>query len=134
MDFQPRIFEVILSVALLGLTAACVGSFPLALAIMFAIGICNITYTTSIQNSLQMLVPDHMRGRVMGLYGLIFRGAPAIGALAAGLASAHFGLRWPVLFGALLVAAACAWTFRRRAGIAAMVPTQVPLAPREEGA
>ena len=59
-----------LSVATLGLTSAFVGSFELALAIMFVIGICNITYTTSIQNSLQMLVPDNMRGRVMGFYGM----------------------------------------------------------------
>ena len=97
-------------------------------------GFCMSTSGIAIQTLIQLAADRSMRGRVMGLYGLIFRGAPAIGALAAGLASAHFGLRWPVLFGALLVAAACAWTFRRRAGIAAMVPTQVPLAPREEGA
>jgi MFS family permease len=67
-----------------------------------------------------------MRGRVMGLYGLIFRGAPAVGALAAGLASAHFGLRWPVFFGALLVIAVGLWTYLSRARIAAALETREP--------
>jgi MFS family permease len=76
-----------LSVAALGLTSAFVGSFELALVIMFAIGICNITYTTSIQTSLQMLVPDHMRGRVMGFYGMTHNLMPLGGMLAGALAS-----------------------------------------------
>ena len=67
-----------------------------------------------------------MRGRVMGLYGLIFRGAPAVGALGAGIASAHFGLRWPVFFGALLVIAVCFWTYLSRDRIAAAMENQDP--------
>ena len=74
-----------LSVAALGLTSAFVGSFELALAIMFVIGICNITYTTSIQSSLQMLVPDSMRGRVMGFYGMTHNLTPLGGMLAGAL-------------------------------------------------
>jgi MFS family permease len=75
-----------LSIAALGLTSAFVGSFQLALAIMFVIGICNITYNTSIQNSLQMLVPDNMRGRVMGFYGMTHNIMPLGGMLAGALA------------------------------------------------
>jgi MFS family permease len=73
----------------------------------------------AIQTLIQLAADAGMRGRVMGLYGLIFRGAPAIGALLAGVASAQFGLRWPVVLGALLVVIVCAWTYRRRARIAA---------------
>ena len=62
-----------------------------------------------------------MRGRVMGLYGLIFRGAPAVGALGAGAASAYFGLRPPILLGALLVLAAGLWTYMDRERIAAQL-------------
>jgi MFS family permease len=76
-----------LAVAALGLTAAFVGSYTLALAIMFVIGICNTTYATSIQSSLQMLVPDHMRGRVMGFYGMTHNITPVGGMLASTLAS-----------------------------------------------
>src|SRR5262245_8280129 len=76
-----------LAVAAFGLTAAFVGSFALALAVMFVIGICNTTYAISIQSSLQMLVPDTMRGRVMGFYGMTYNFMPLGGMLASALAS-----------------------------------------------
>jgi MFS family permease len=75
-----------LSIAALGLTSAFVGSFELAMAIMFVIGICNTTYAISMQSSLQMLVPDHMRGRVMGFYGMTYNIMPVGGMLASALA------------------------------------------------
>src|SRR4029450_11924062 len=70
-----------LSVAAFGLTSGFVGSFALGLAIMFVMGMCNTTYATSIQSSLQMLVPDHMRGRVMGFYGMTHNITPGGGML-----------------------------------------------------
>jgi MFS family permease len=93
-----------LSIAALGLTSALVGSFELALAIMFVIGMCNTTYAISIQSSLQMLVPDHMRGRVMGFYGMTYNIMPVGGMLAsalAGLITAPFA----IAVGGLAVAA-----------------------------
>jgi MFS family permease len=53
---------------------------------MFTMGICNTTYTTSIQSSLQMLVPDGMRGRVMGFYGMTYNLTPLGGMVASALA------------------------------------------------
>jgi len=38
---------------------------------------------------------------------------------AAGLASASFGLRWPVVFGTVAVLAVALWTYLHRARIAA---------------
>jgi MFS family permease len=71
------------------------------------------------QTLVQLASDRSMRGRVMGLYGLIFRGGPAIGALGAGLVSVHLGLRWPVVIGAALVIAAWLWAYLRRDRIAA---------------
>ena len=79
------------------------------------------------QTLVQLATDRHMRGRVMGLYGLIFRGAPAVGALGAGIASAHFGLHWPVVAGAVLVVAVWLWAYAGRERIAAA------LEPRETG-
>jgi MFS family permease len=87
-----------------------------------AFGFCLSSAGIAIQTLVQLSSARAMRGRVMGLYGLIFRGAPAIGGLAAGAASTWFGLRWPVVLGALLVLAACAWTWRNRARIEAALP------------
>jgi MFS family permease len=70
------------------------------------------------QTMIQLATDRNMRGRVMGLYGLIFRGAPAVGALGAGLVSASLGLRWPVFIGALLVIAVWLWTYLARERIA----------------
>lgn len=82
-------------------------------------GFCLSSAGIAIQTIIQLTSDRAMRGRVMGLYGLIFRGAPAIGALAAGVASTHFGLRWPVILGALIVVAAAVWTHSKYAQIAA---------------
>jgi MFS family permease len=91
----------------------------LAVPAIAVCGFCTSASGISIQTLVQLAADRAMRGRVMGLYGLIFRGAPAVGALAAGLASATFGLRWPVVFGAVAVLAVGLWTYLHRARIAA---------------
>ena len=42
---------------------------------------------TSTRTLVQRIVDDDKRGRVMSLWGLIFRGAPSLGVLAMGTAS-----------------------------------------------
>jgi predicted MFS family arabinose efflux permease len=76
----------------------------------------------AIQTIVQLAADHDMRGRVMGLYGVIFRGAPAIGALAAGLASTSLGLRWPIVAGAGIVMATCVWVYCNRSRIDKAVP------------
>jgi hypothetical protein len=93
-----------LSIAALGLTSAFVGSFKLALVIMFVIGICNTTYAISIQSSLQMLVPDHMRGRVMGFYGMTYNLMP-VGGMLAGALAGLISVPFAITVGGLAVAA-----------------------------
>jgi MFS family permease len=93
-----------LAVTTLGLTSAFVGSFALALALMFIIGICNITYTTSIQSSLQLLVPDQMRGRVMGFLGMTYNIMP-LGGLLAGTLATFITAPFAIAAGGLAVAA-----------------------------
>ncbi len=105
--------------AIAAVAAIATGSMWLAVPAVVVFGFCSSASGIAIQTLIQLAADRSMRGRVMGLYGLIFRGAPAIGALAAGLASAQFGLRWPVFAGALLVVAACAATWLRREQIVA---------------
>ncbi|CAK7255087.1 MULTISPECIES: MFS transporter [unclassified Shinella] len=73
----------------------------------------------SAQTAIQLSVKAEMRGRVLAIYGLIFRGGPALGALGMGLASAQFGLRWPVVAGAALLLGGCCWAFPQREHIIA---------------
>ena len=65
------------------LTSEFVGSFPLAMALLFLMGISTSTYMISIQSFLQIMVPDGMRGRVMGFYGMTWSIMP-LGGLQAG--------------------------------------------------
>ena len=95
------------------------GNLWVAVPALAVFGFALSTAGIAIQTSIQLATDRSMRGRVLGLYGLIFRGAPAVGALGAGIASAHFGLRWPVFFGALLVIATCCWTYLDRERITA---------------
>ncbi len=99
--------------------ASATGTMWVAVPCVAAFGFCLSSAGIAIQTIIQLSSDRAMRGRVMGLYGLIFRGAPALGALAAGLASERFGLRWPVVFGALIVIAAAAWTHGKYPRIAA---------------
>lgn len=112
--------------ALATIVAVATESMWVAVPAVVVFGCCMSSAGIAIQTLMQLASDRNMRGRVMGLYGLIFRGAPAIGALAAGVASAHFGLRWPVFFGALLMVAVCLWTYRSRKRIAAALPSQDP--------
>ena len=65
------------------------------------------TMSTSIQTITQSVVSDGMRGRVMSLYSLIFRGLPAIGALALGSMADRIGL--PSTFTLMAVMSLCVW-------------------------
>ncbi|MDE0824091.1 MAG: hypothetical protein OSB07_09035 [Dehalococcoidia bacterium] len=78
---------IVLAVAAFALTSEHVGSLELAMALMFIMGICNSVYMISIQSSLQIMVPDRMRGRVMGFYGMTWSIMPLGGMQASVLTS-----------------------------------------------
>ncbi len=81
-------------------------------------GFCMVMGGVGTQILLQLSVEPDMRGRVMSLYGLIFRGGPAIGALLMGVSSEAVGLRWPLAAGAALTLIACATIWLRRGRLA----------------
>jgi predicted MFS family arabinose efflux permease len=73
-----------------------------------------VTAGVGTQTLVQTSVDEAVRGRVLSLFGLVFRSGPAIGALLMGLASELVGLRWPLVIGALLGALAWAIVWKRR--------------------
>lgn len=91
-----------LSLATFALTARFVGSYPLAIGLMFAIGGFTSMYMISIMSSLQVLVPDHMRGRVMGFYGMTWNIMP-LGGLYAGALATLTGVPVAIAIGGFLV-------------------------------
>ena len=92
------------SVVAFGVTCHFLASYPLALALMVVIGCSNSIYMISIQSSLQLLVPDNVRGRVMGFYGMTYSIMPLGGLQAGALASVAFiGAPFAVAIGGMAV-------------------------------
>jgi len=55
---------------------------------------------------LQTGASDEMRGRVMGVWALVFGGMMPIGGLEAGVVSHYLGVRWTMAIGAAVCALA----------------------------
>jgi MFS family permease len=59
--------------------------------LLFTAGVCFTTWTSSSNSTLQLQAPDHLRGRVVGLYYYAFNGFAPLGGLLAGWLSARGG-------------------------------------------
>src|SRR5437773_8095446 len=78
-------------------------TFPLSLALVALAG-CAMIFNNALTNTLlQTLVPDELRGRVMGFYSFVFVGLAPLGALQAGALAEHFGAPWAVAVGGLIL-------------------------------
>lgn len=89
-------------------------SFALSLAIMLVSGFVNSLYMTTASASVQMIVPNELRGRVMGVYSLTWSLLPLGGMVMGGLAALSDAPTAVALGGALL------------AGVALLVGAAVP--------
>ncbi|WP_420403477.1 MFS transporter [Nisaea sp.] len=92
-------------------------NFWVGLVALAVAGGAMVTHGAGAQTLIQSAVEDGMRGRVVALYGMLFRGGPAVGALAMGWVSDWAGLRWPLIVGCGLTALALFWMISRRAAI-----------------
>ena len=61
-------------------------SYPMALALMFGLGMTQMVYTTGTMGSIQLSITDAMRGRVLGVYGILWGIQPLSGTQAAFIA------------------------------------------------
>ena len=81
-------------------------SFTLSLVILALAGCAMILNNALTNTLLQTLVPDELRGRVMGFYSFVFVGLAPLGALQAGVVAEHVGAPWAVATGGLVTALA----------------------------
>ncbi|MEE8334052.1 MAG: MFS transporter [Alphaproteobacteria bacterium] len=91
--------------------------YPLGLVACFVFGITITMAGTATQSLMQNAVEGHMRGQVMSLYGLVYRGGPAVGALIMGAAADLVGLQWALASGAVICMAAWIWLARQRIAV-----------------
>jgi predicted MFS family arabinose efflux permease len=86
-----------LSLGLIGLGIT--RTFGVASGVLVFMGLCQIMFTSSANTSVQLIVPDAMRGRVMSLYVFVFVGATPIGAFLTGWLAQRFGVAAACLVG-----------------------------------
>ena len=95
-----------IAISAFAVTAEFVRSLPLAMALMLTIGVFNSLFTTTTQSSLQMMVPDYIRGRVMGFYGMTYNIRPLGGMQAGALANiGAIGAPFAIAIGGMAVVA-----------------------------
>ena len=74
--------------------------FLISLVTLFVAGYAQISFLAATNNRIQTIAPDHLRGRVMGLYGQALIGVGPLGATQAGLLATLFGAPWAMAIGA----------------------------------
>jgi MFS family permease len=93
-------------------------SYYLSLAVMPCIGYAVMSQMASANTTIQTLIDDEYRGRVMALYSMTVVGLGPFGSLAAGAAAGRFGARTAVAAGGVLALSAAmmfGWSLRRSA-------------------
>jgi MFS family permease len=97
---RPRMRVIVASAAAFGLLQAAAALTPdLApfLLLLAAMGFVNLVCQAMANASVQISVDPELRGRVMGLYMLVFVGGTPIGAPIIGAITSHFGARTGML-------------------------------------
>src|SRR3954468_23704246 len=115
---------LVISLAILAFAAT--DRFYVALPFVFVAGAAMAITGVGAQTLIQASVEPQMRGRVMALYGMIFRAGPALGALLIGSLSERFGLRLPLAIGAVISVAVCALTWARQRRVAPYLESEPP--------
>ncbi|MEX1169912.1 MAG: MFS transporter [Chloroflexota bacterium] len=121
---------LILGVASVALAVSRV--FPVSLGLMVIVGFGAILMAATGNTTIQLAVPDHLRGRVMSVYTTVFSASVPIGGLAMGAIASGFGTALAIGIGGVLTVAAgvaaLAWGRRGAFTIPAIAPAPGPSA------
>jgi len=75
--------------------------FWLSTVLLVPVGFCMMLQMSSSNTLIQAMVPDHLRGRVMSVYSMMFMGMAPFGALLGGLVADRMGAPLAVIMGAV---------------------------------
>ncbi|HEY5209877.1 MAG TPA: MFS transporter [Stellaceae bacterium] len=103
---------LMVSLGVLAFTAS--HNYWVALVALFFTGFAMITTGIAAQTLVQTVVDPEKRGRVMGLYGVVFRAGPSLNAVIMGWISSFIGLQVTVAIGAGLCLIYWGWARLRR--------------------
>ncbi len=94
------------------------GVFAFSLLVMIAVGYGAILMAATANTTIQLVVPDGLRGRVMSVYTTIFAGSTPIGGLLMGGIASFYGVAVSLVVGGIVAAiigvGAMVWVRRQR--------------------
>ena len=119
---RPPVVVLIVSALALGVASMLmsgVSRFGMAMALLVVMGFCGMLFMTGANTTVQLTVPDELRGRVMALHTLMFAGMTPFGAVLVGSVTQALGARAGFLVtgaGGLvsILAVTAWWQWRRR--------------------
>ncbi len=76
-------------------------TFWLSAGLLLPVGFCMMLQMTSSNTLIQAMAPDHLRGRVMAMYTMMFMGMAPFGSLFSGAVAEHLGATFTVSVGAV---------------------------------
>ena len=88
-------------VGLAEIVLALSGVFPLSLALMFLVGLGAISMAATANTTIQLAVPDHLRGRTMSIYVTVFASSAPVGGLMMGGIASRFGVEAALAVGGI---------------------------------
>jgi len=80
-------------------------SFWIAAFALIPVGFAMMTQMGASNTLIQSMTPDHLRGRVMSVYSMMFMGMAPLGALLAGVTAQRFGAPFTVAAGGVIAIA-----------------------------
>ena len=91
--------------------------YLLSLLLIACVGFAQIAFSATANTTLQTVAPDHLRGRVMSVYMMVFAGSVPFGNLFAGGLAHLYGAQFSLFVGAVLslIVAVVAWIYRKPA-------------------
>ena len=107
----PKGRTVVLAGTLFGVLLALWASsrvFPVAMGLLVLVGAAMIVNNALTNTLIQTLVPDHLRGRIMGFYSFMFVGMAPLGAFQAGVFAERLGTPVAIAAGGIVSALAVA--------------------------
>ena len=106
---------------------AALRSVPVAAPVLFVMGFCGILFMAGSNSTVQLTVPDELRGRVMSLHTLVFAGSTPFGAFLIGSVAEAAGVTRALLVagggGLLSVLALLLWWNGRHRGPSLAAPS-----------
>ena len=111
------------------------GLYLVSMGLLVFVGIANSIYLVGGISTIQQLVPDRLRGRIMGLYGPTWSMAP-LGMAQAGFIAEFYGASVAVAAGGIVIVLVAFFVYLRSADIRALravIPEQLQVAPSGSG-